>query len=99
MQELCSKQGTTDYNSHLREQSLSILELLNAFPSCSPPLSILIGTCFNATLSSNITEYYKYVFCSILSLHHIINQHLMSDISLEASEKTIFATFRYLAQI
>ncbi|TWW71134.1 methionine synthase reductase isoform X2 [Takifugu flavidus] len=42
LQELCSKQGTTDYNSHLREQSLSILELLNAFPSCSPPLSILI---------------------------------------------------------
>lgn len=49
LQELCSKQGTADYNSYVRDPSLSILELLTAFPSCSPPLSVLIGTRFNAT--------------------------------------------------
>uniref|UniRef100_H3CRV8 Methionine synthase reductase n=1 Tax=Tetraodon nigroviridis TaxID=99883 RepID=H3CRV8_TETNG len=42
LQELCSKQGTADYNVYVREPSLSILELLTAFPSCTPPLSILI---------------------------------------------------------
>ncbi|XP_077411143.1 methionine synthase reductase isoform X2 [Vanacampus margaritifer] len=42
LQELCSKQGTTDYNQFVRESSLSILELLDAFPSCLPPLSLLI---------------------------------------------------------
>lgn len=54
LQELCSKQGTADYNSYVREPSLSILELLTAFPSCTPPLSILIGICFNATFSPTI---------------------------------------------
>lgn len=49
LQELCSKQGTADYNFYVREPNLSILELLTAFPSCSPPLSVFIGTCFNAT--------------------------------------------------
>ncbi|XP_042254819.1 methionine synthase reductase isoform X2 [Thunnus maccoyii] len=42
LQELCSKQGAEDYNLYVRDQSLSILELLAAFPSCSPPLSLLI---------------------------------------------------------
>lgn len=42
LQELCSKQGTADYNLFVRDQSLSILELLTAFPSCLPPLSVLI---------------------------------------------------------
>ncbi|KAM4533838.1 methionine synthase reductase [Odontesthes bonariensis] len=42
LQELCSKQGAADYNLHVREPSLSVLELLAAFPSCSPPLSLLI---------------------------------------------------------
>ncbi|KAM3592902.1 uncharacterized protein V6R79_001416 [Siganus canaliculatus] len=42
LQELCSKQGASDYNLHVRDPSLSILELLTAFPSCSPPLSLLI---------------------------------------------------------
>lgn len=69
LQELCSKQGAADYNSYVREPSLSILELLTAFPSCTPPLSILIGTCFN---NHPITSYYK-IFCSILSSHHNIN--------------------------
>lgn len=42
LQELCSKQGAADFNLYVRETSLSILELLTAFPSCSPPLSLLI---------------------------------------------------------
>nr|XP_057915860.1 methionine synthase reductase isoform X2 [Doryrhamphus excisus]XP_057915861.1 methionine synthase reductase isoform X2 [Doryrhamphus excisus]XP_057915862.1 methionine synthase reductase isoform X2 [Doryrhamphus excisus] len=42
LQELCSKQGTADYNQYVRESSLSVMELLDAFPSCSPPLGVLI---------------------------------------------------------
>lgn len=42
LQELCSKQGAADYNLYVRDPSLSALELLKAFPSCSPPLSLLI---------------------------------------------------------
>ncbi|XP_038144975.1 methionine synthase reductase isoform X2 [Cyprinodon tularosa] len=42
LQELCSKQGAADYNLFVRDPSLSVLELLAAFPSCSPPLSLLI---------------------------------------------------------
>ncbi|XP_078018813.1 methionine synthase reductase isoform X1 [Epinephelus lanceolatus] len=42
LQELCSKQGAADYNLYVRDPSLSVLELLAAFPSCSPPLSLLI---------------------------------------------------------
>ncbi|XP_041824892.1 methionine synthase reductase isoform X2 [Melanotaenia boesemani] len=42
LQELCSKQGASDYNLYVREPSLSVVELLRAFPSCSPPLSLLI---------------------------------------------------------
>ncbi|XP_067342175.1 methionine synthase reductase isoform X2 [Channa argus] len=42
LQELCSKQGAADYNLFVRDPSLSILELLTAFPSCSPPLNLLI---------------------------------------------------------
>ncbi|XP_019718727.1 methionine synthase reductase isoform X2 [Hippocampus comes] len=42
LQELCSKQGTADYNQFVRESSLSVLELLAAFPSCLPPLSLFV---------------------------------------------------------
>uniref|UniRef100_A0A667X6Z2 Methionine synthase reductase n=1 Tax=Myripristis murdjan TaxID=586833 RepID=A0A667X6Z2_9TELE len=49
LQELCSKQGAADYNLYVRDPSLSVLELLTAFPSCSPPLSLLLGQ--NATFS------------------------------------------------
>lgn len=42
LQELCSKQGAADYNLYVRDPSLSVLELLSAFPSCSPPLSLLV---------------------------------------------------------
>ncbi|XP_068604026.1 methionine synthase reductase isoform X2 [Brachionichthys hirsutus] len=42
LQELCSKQGSADYNLYVRDPGLSVGELLTAFPSCSPPLSILI---------------------------------------------------------
>ncbi|XP_073534486.1 methionine synthase reductase isoform X2 [Phyllobates terribilis] len=41
--ELCSKQGSADYNRFIRDHAISILELLNAFPSCKPPLSLLIA--------------------------------------------------------
>ncbi|XP_037829005.1 methionine synthase reductase isoform X2 [Kryptolebias marmoratus] len=42
LQELCSKQGAADYNLYVRDPSLGVPELLAAFPSCSPPLSLLI---------------------------------------------------------
>ncbi|KAM4543746.1 methionine synthase reductase isoform 2-T3 [Fundulus diaphanus] len=42
LQELCSKQGASDYNLYVREPSLGVSELLAAFPSCSPPLSLLV---------------------------------------------------------
>ncbi|XP_069814389.1 methionine synthase reductase [Dendropsophus ebraccatus] len=40
--ELCSKQGSSDYNCFIRDHAISTLDLLNAFPSCRPPLSLLI---------------------------------------------------------
>lgn len=42
LQELCSKQGSSDYNVYLRDVNVCLLDLLHAFPSCQPPLSLLI---------------------------------------------------------
>ncbi|XP_046879819.1 methionine synthase reductase isoform X1 [Hypomesus transpacificus] len=42
LQELCSKQGSADYNLYVRDSNLGLLDLLAVFPSCSPPLSLLI---------------------------------------------------------
>ncbi|KAG9347912.1 hypothetical protein JZ751_003929 [Albula glossodonta] len=42
LQELCSKQGSADYNHFVRDPSLCLLDVLRGFPSCSPPLSLLI---------------------------------------------------------
>uniref|UniRef100_A0A674ERT1 Methionine synthase reductase n=1 Tax=Salmo trutta TaxID=8032 RepID=A0A674ERT1_SALTR len=42
LQELCSKQGSVDYNLYVRDPSLGLLDLLRAFPACHPPLSLLI---------------------------------------------------------
>ncbi|XP_005356746.1 methionine synthase reductase [Microtus ochrogaster] len=42
LQELCSKQGAADYNSFVRDASVCLLDLLLAFPSCHPPLSLLL---------------------------------------------------------
>uniref|UniRef100_A0A672JIP1 Methionine synthase reductase n=1 Tax=Salarias fasciatus TaxID=181472 RepID=A0A672JIP1_SALFA len=42
LQELCSKQGAADYNLYVRDAGLGVLELLRAFPSCSPPLGLLV---------------------------------------------------------
>ncbi|KAJ8376585.1 hypothetical protein SKAU_G00071650 [Synaphobranchus kaupii] len=42
LQELCSKQGSADYNRFVRDPSVCLLDLLRAFSSCSPPLSLLI---------------------------------------------------------
>lgn len=43
LQELCSKQGAADYNLFIRDASACLLDLLLAFPSCHPPLSLLLG--------------------------------------------------------
>lgn len=56
LQELCSKQGSADYNLHVRDRSLCILELLTAFPSCLPPLSILIGQSACCYLSQSVSH-------------------------------------------
>ena len=42
LQELCSKQGASDYSRLIREPGLSLLDLLNAFPSCQPPFERLL---------------------------------------------------------
>lgn len=42
LQELCSKQGASDYTKFIRESGLSLLDLLNAFPSCQPPFERLL---------------------------------------------------------
>uniref|UniRef100_A0A4W4DU58 Methionine synthase reductase n=1 Tax=Electrophorus electricus TaxID=8005 RepID=A0A4W4DU58_ELEEL len=42
LQELCSQQGSAEYNSFVRDHSVGLLDLLLAFPSCTPPLSLLI---------------------------------------------------------
>ncbi|CAL8311552.1 unnamed protein product [Merluccius merluccius] len=42
LQELCSKQGSADYNGFIRDWSLCLGELLTEFTSCTPPLSLLI---------------------------------------------------------
>ncbi|KAM4871259.1 methionine synthase reductase isoform X2 [Urocitellus parryii] len=42
LQELCSKQGAGDYNHFVRDASACLLDLLLAFPSCQPPLSLLL---------------------------------------------------------
>ncbi|XP_077349612.1 methionine synthase reductase [Lithobates pipiens] len=42
LQELCSKQGGSDYNHFVRDLSVGILDLLNVFPSCRPPIELLI---------------------------------------------------------
>ncbi|XP_066458387.1 methionine synthase reductase [Eleutherodactylus coqui] len=40
--ELCSKQGSSDYNGFIRDRAISVLDLLNTFPSCRPPLDLLV---------------------------------------------------------
>jgi len=42
LQELCSKQGASDYTKFVREPGLSLLDLLNVFPSCQPPFERLL---------------------------------------------------------
>ncbi|XP_072461501.1 methionine synthase reductase [Notamacropus eugenii] len=42
LQELCSKQGASDYNNFIRDSYVSLLDLLHAFPTCRPPLSVLL---------------------------------------------------------
>ncbi|XP_051007006.1 methionine synthase reductase [Acomys russatus] len=42
LQELCSKQGAADYNHLVRDAHVCLLDLLLAFPSCQPPLSLLL---------------------------------------------------------
>ncbi|KAM4876053.1 methionine synthase reductase isoform 2-T2 [Thomomys bottae] len=42
LQELCSKQGAADYTRFIRDAAACLLDLLLAFPSCQPPLSLLL---------------------------------------------------------
>ena len=43
LQELCSKQGMEDYAEHIRGPSLCLYDVLMAFPSCSPPIEVVLG--------------------------------------------------------
>ncbi|XP_062841694.1 methionine synthase reductase [Trichomycterus rosablanca] len=42
LQELCSREGSADYERFVRNPGVCLLDLLNAFPSCVPPLSLLV---------------------------------------------------------
>ncbi|NWW45386.1 MTRR reductase, partial [Pedionomus torquatus] len=42
LQELCSRQGASDYTHFIREPNVCLLDLLRAFPSCKPSLNLLI---------------------------------------------------------
>ncbi|VDH92943.1 methionine synthase reductase [Mytilus galloprovincialis] len=42
IQELCSKQGAAEYTQFVRQPSLSLMDILNAFPSCIPPVERLL---------------------------------------------------------
>ncbi|XP_032926677.1 methionine synthase reductase isoform X2 [Catharus ustulatus] len=42
LQELCSRQGASDYTHFIRDSNVCLLDLLHAFPSCKPPLSLLM---------------------------------------------------------
>ncbi|NXX40686.1 MTRR reductase, partial [Tricholaema leucomelas] len=42
LQELCSRQGASDYTRFIRDSNLCLLDLLHAFPSCRPSLNLLI---------------------------------------------------------
>ncbi|EGW02065.1 Methionine synthase reductase, mitochondrial [Cricetulus griseus] len=52
LQELCSKQGAADYNRFIRDASVCLLDLLLAFPSCCPPLSLLLECPSNTTVAT-----------------------------------------------
>ena len=43
LEELCSKEGSEIYIKYILEEHLSILDILNHFPSCQPDVAILIG--------------------------------------------------------
>lgn len=49
LQELCSREGAADYNRFVRDERASLLDLLLAFPSCQPPLRLLLGECHSAS--------------------------------------------------
>jgi methionine synthase reductase len=40
--ELCSLQGSDDYTRYLRQPNVNIFDLLEAFPSCRPPIERLL---------------------------------------------------------
>lgn len=42
LQELCSRQGASDYTRFIRDANVCLLDLLHAFPGCKPSLSMLI---------------------------------------------------------
>ncbi|NXF92748.1 MTRR reductase, partial [Eubucco bourcierii] len=42
LQELCSRQGASDYARFIRDSNVCLLDLLHAFPSCRPPLNLLM---------------------------------------------------------
>ncbi len=43
IEELCSKEGSEIYIKYVLEEHLSILDILNHFPSCQPNVAMLIG--------------------------------------------------------
>ncbi|KFQ26174.1 Methionine synthase reductase, partial [Merops nubicus] len=42
LQELCSRQGASDYMHFIRDSNVCLLDLLHAFPSCKPSFNLLI---------------------------------------------------------
>ncbi len=50
LQELCSRQGAADFSAHVRDAGLSLLDILLAFPSCCPPVTVMFGEDFKLRL-------------------------------------------------
>ncbi len=51
LEELCSREGSEIYIKYILEEHLSILDILNHFPSCQPDVAMLIGNNKNRFLS------------------------------------------------
>lgn len=42
LQELCSRQGGESYSKFVREAGVGVMDILTAFPSCQPPVTLLL---------------------------------------------------------
>lgn len=87
LQELCSKQGAADYNLYIRDPSLGTQELLAAFPSCSPPLSLLVGQTSCCLLTLTLTH----TLFKLRSIAELIKQNELLKNSLRRKKSSLWS--------